>query len=1290
MPREERVRPDLTVSVVVAAYTERRKDVLARAAAAAVAQLRPGDEVVVVVDNNAALAAWARTALPGVRVVESEAAGGLSGARNTGIRRSHGGILVFLDDDAVPEDGWLDALRRRFEAHEVVGVGGAVRADWLAARPAWFPDEFGWVVGCDYRGLPSGGDRIRNPIGANMALRRSALERAGDFAEGLGRVGTLPAGCEETELGIRLARAVPGGVIVRDATAIVHHEVPPARGTVGYFVRRCWHEGRSKAAVATIAGTGDGLSSERGYAARVLPAGVLRELAAPLRGDATGPLRAGAIVAGLFATGAGYLTGRVAQRRAARSADRAGEPAGERPFRPVPVVDVDLDAPIAPQLPAGPVGVVARRAGAPVGHAVFAGAGAGVADTGVAGVGVADAGVVAGAGGADAGVVAAVERWAAGLPGPAPVLRAPLMTASPSAGSATSAPLSEASVSSAFVSSPSASSASASSAFVPEAAASSSSSSASSPSSAGDGLVSVVLCTLGRDPRLRETVDRLLAQTHRDLEVVVVDNDPATGAARALVDGIRDARLRVVDEPCRGLSSARNAGVAAARGGIVAFTDDDALPDADWVETIAGAFAADPDDDVWCVTGLVLPAGYRTSAQLLFERAGGFGKGFALAWWRRTPTPRLVALGPEGAQGPTFPYLGSDFGSGNNMAFRRQALHRIGGFDEALGAGTLARGGEDLDAFRAVYLAGGGILYQPRAIVRHDHREDLAGLREQLYGYGVGMTAVLTKLVLTRPTALAGMVRRLPGSARGLLAPGSEKNGGKGPGYPRALDRAELRGCLAGPVLYLRSRRRARVRRRAGAAPASTVVSAGQGFTPIPVLDVDLDGDLDDGGVARMPSQGRVAVLSRRAGAPVGFDLEPADGGVLPRLRERYPRTPRDAGDAGDGASHEAAAASDAVSAVEAVSAFDAVSASDAVHDGEPGVASGPPTLVSVVIPTLGRHPGLPDAVRAVLAQTHESLDVIVVDNDPAQRGRAAHVLRTIDDERLRLVGEPRRGASSARNAGARVARGEVVAFTDDDTLADPAWIAALLRAFAADAAREVSCVTGLVLPARLDTPEQVLFETYGGFARGFRPQWWRAGGPPRAALGEPGARGLAFPFTGAEFGASNNLAVRADALRRLGGFAPELGAGMPARGGEDLDLVRAAYLAGGAIAYRPDALVWHDHRPDRDALRHQLFGYGAGMTASLTRLAVTRPLLLGGLLARVPAALRLLLRADSAKHAHERAHGDRSGQGPLPRDLARAELRGYAAGPFLYAWSALRTRVWPALRTRPHRSPRP
>ncbi|MFB9359744.1 glycosyltransferase family 2 protein [Actinoplanes nipponensis] len=302
--------PQTSASVVICCYTQQRWADLTDACAAVRDQVRPGDEVIVVVDHNDALLARARQELDGVRVLANQGVRGLSEARNTGVRASAGDIVVFLDDDAVPRAGWLERVRHAFTERHVVVVGTSVAPRWEGgAAPGWFPAEFGWVVGCSYRGLPTRRSPIRNPIGASMAVRRSVFAAVGGFSDAVGRVGALPVGCEETEFCIRAASRRPESRVVLEPDAYVDHFVPVARQTLSYFVRRCYHEGRSKRAVARLTTTQAALAAERRYVRAVLPAGVLRGIGGSVRHPRKF-LQAGAIVVGLSATVTGYLSPR--------------------------------------------------------------------------------------------------------------------------------------------------------------------------------------------------------------------------------------------------------------------------------------------------------------------------------------------------------------------------------------------------------------------------------------------------------------------------------------------------------------------------------------------------------------------------------------------------------------------------------------------------------------------------------------------------------------------------------------------------------------------------------------------------------------------------------------------------------------------------------------------------------------------------------------------------------------------------------------------------------------------
>lgn len=303
------------VSVVICAYTMDRWDDLVAAVQSCVDQTTKPDEIVVVIDYNDELLRRAERMLTAAHVVPNQSTKGLSGARNTGVAKSTGDVVAFLDDDAYAEAEWLEELVAPLDDPKVAGVGGWVLPHWETEAPAWFPETFYWVFGCSYAGLPDSKAPIRNPIGASMAMRRSVFTSVGGFTSGIGRIGKVPLGCEETELCIRYEARHPleGFVIVHEA--IVHHRVPKSRLTWRYFWTRCWAEGLSKAAVTSLVGSGSGLSSERRYVARALP----REFVQSVRTLREQPRSSGVrilyMIAGTAYALAGFVKGRVALRR---------------------------------------------------------------------------------------------------------------------------------------------------------------------------------------------------------------------------------------------------------------------------------------------------------------------------------------------------------------------------------------------------------------------------------------------------------------------------------------------------------------------------------------------------------------------------------------------------------------------------------------------------------------------------------------------------------------------------------------------------------------------------------------------------------------------------------------------------------------------------------------------------------------------------------------------------------------------------------------------------------------
>lgn len=321
---------------------------------------------------------------------------------------------------------------------------------------------------------------------------------------------------------------------------------------------------------------------------------------------------------------------------------------------------------------------------------------------------------------------------------------------------------------------------------------------------------SIVICTVGTNPLLTAAVRAALAQEHEDFEVLVVDNAPARGGTRRLLEGVEDPRVRIVEEPLPGLSRARNRGVLHARGEVIAFTDDDAVTDVGWLPELLDVLASDPGGEVGGVTGIALPAELRHRSQRFFESRGGFPKDLRpLVWSLGHVSPRITAFGEQGEGGPLHPLTTARVGAGVSMAFRREVLEVVGPFDPALGAGTPTLGGEDMDIFARVLRGGWAIVHTPDAVLFHSHRPTLGELHRQIHGNGTGSAALLVKAVLEDPRRGVHLISRVPRALR-RVAPGSERIRGRDADVPTSLSVAEMTGFLVGPLLYLRSRLAAR------------------------------------------------------------------------------------------------------------------------------------------------------------------------------------------------------------------------------------------------------------------------------------------------------------------------------------------------------------------------------------------------------------------------------------------------------------------------------------------------
>jgi len=312
--------------------------------------------------------------------------------------------------------------------------------------------------------------------------------------------------------------------------------------------------------------------------------------------------------------------------------------------------------------------------------------------------------------------------------------------------------------------------------------------------------VSVVIPTHNRPHQVAALVRTILASEYPSdkYEIIVVDNAPSTNDTKQLIDqnfgGIAQVAYTREDRP--GGSRARNRGLALAKGEIAVFGDDDELVDRYWLTEMVRGF--DLSDAIACVTGLVVPMESETQAQRWFEQFGGYCKGRC--------NRHIFTLTTNRPDSPLYPYNLGSFGSGGSMAFRRSILRELGGFDLALGPGTPALGGEDLDAMLRVILAGHTLVYTPAAIVRHPPYREYAQLRSQLHGYGAGIAACLFKTVVTNPRLLPSFIGKLPKGLLFAFSAQSPRNSGKQSDFPRELTWFEYGGLLYGPVAYARSR----------------------------------------------------------------------------------------------------------------------------------------------------------------------------------------------------------------------------------------------------------------------------------------------------------------------------------------------------------------------------------------------------------------------------------------------------------------------------------------------------
>lgn len=376
------------------------------------------------------------------------------------------------------------------------------------------------------------------------------------------------------------------------------------------------------------------------------------------------------------------------------------------------------------------------------------------------------------------------------------------------------------------------------------------------------------------------------------------------------------------------------------------------------------------------------------------------------------------------------------------------------------------------------------------------------------------------------------------------------------------------------------------------------------------VLDVDLASAPER---IDCPGYPEAFVLLRRAGRPIGAVTVPVRDGAIP---------------AGD------------LRAALLLSADHALG--DALLEeflgGEASSGEAPPPTVTVAVCTHERPDDLRNCIEALLRLSGEAPEILIVDSGPRTDATRELVAQY---PRLRYVREERPGLDRARNRALREAEGEVVAFTDDDAVVDPGWLDAVRAGFRD---RLVMAVTGLTLPAELETAAQIEHERYSTFSRGFRRKVFEATSRSPGAAGNPGA--------------GVNMSIRRQAVDLIGPFDDALDAGTPTHSGGDAEYFARILGRGYRIAYEPRALSFHRHRRTRRELRRAFYGYGVGVYA-----AFTRSLLLERewtVLHHAAAWLFKYQLPDLVKGLLGRP-------GVPPADLTAVQLCGCAVGPFAY-----------------------
>ena len=793
-------------------------------------------------------------------------------------------------------------------------------------------------------------------------------------------------------------------------------------------------------------------------------------------------------------------------------------------------------------------------------------------------------------------------------------------------------------------------------------------------------LITVAVCTRDRPGSLSVCLEALTALDYPTLDLLVVDNAPASDATERLVRA-RFPKMRYVREDRPGLDWARNRAIQEAHGDIVAFTDDDAAPDPSWIQAIGRVFVENPG--VMAVTGIgpALRAGVRGSTGLRAVR--GLLEGLSAHMVLGEAGRRRVGFLPR-----FLPYRRRSIRYRGEHGIPESAVRHAGG----LRPGARRRHGHQRrrgsgDVLRVLH-EGHALVYEPAAVVWHRHRRERADLEWQIGTWGTALYSYLVRSALVYRECRVAIARfGLWWFWERYCLPLARWTLFMEPKLDVVLLATELRGVFPGLFRYRQAQAQAaRIDKAFGPQPFATLGSKSlpsPASPPVPEKEgirlVDLSQPLQDlTDVADCSSVRIVVSCEERLLGHVTLDnwgqvisadrlQESIAMGIGLRLLKDYRARGARALEADAAAVLRRRYVQEDAQAVSRPAGRLAreipVSVVVATRDRPESLrALSREIPVSVVVATRDRPESLRRCLRALAAQrTNRHVEIIVVDNHPAS-ARTPPVVAEFPG--IQLLSEARQGLSYARNAGIRASRGEIVVTTDDDVVAPTEWLERLVAPLATE---EVMVVTGNVLPGELETRAQRLFEMSGGLGRGYErieadAKWFSS------------FNRRAVPTW--QLGATANAAFRASlfAHPEIGLLDEALGPGMPTGFGADTYLFYKVLKAGYRILYEPDAYVWHLHRREMPALRSQIYNQGKGHVAyHLTTLLQDHDL-------RALTRLLIELPLEHLRKIHRRVRGWTS----YPVSLVGVEAIGHLMGP-VALWRA-RRRVHRAGKSEPYK----